>query len=38
MLQNLGIKGIACAGMCKRGIWVTPEVRYPKMTAWFQAV
>ncbi len=35
--QYVGINGLAHAGMCKRGAWVAPEARYPKMTTWLQA-
>lgn len=35
--QYAGINGLAHAGMCKRGNWVSPEVRYPNMTRWLQA-
>jgi|SRR6516225_5614690 hypothetical protein len=35
--QYMGINGLAHAGMCKRGAWVAPEIRYPKMTTWLQA-
>lgn len=35
--QYVGINGLANAGMCKRGAWVTLDARYPKLTTWLQA-
>lgn len=35
--QYVGINGLAHAGMCKRGHWAPPEVRYPNMQCWLQA-
>lgn len=35
--QYIGINGLAHAGMCKRGIWVAENIRYPKMEHWLQA-
>lgn len=34
--QYVGINGLAHAGMCKRGIWVAKELRYPHMEHWLQ--
>ena len=35
--QYAGINGLAHAGMCKRGMSVCAEERYPVMTTWLQA-